>query len=86
MSQVSVRAASRGRGLTVAELLALPAAVDLATAGKAWSLGRTKSHDLVRRGEFPCPVQRVGNAYRVTRTDLLNSLGIDPAEGCTDVA
>jgi hypothetical protein len=66
------------RALTVAELLALPAAVDLPTAGRAWGLGRTKSHELARAGEFPCPVLRLGNAYRVTRSDLLTSLGIDP--------
>jgi hypothetical protein len=66
------------RALTVAELLALPAAVDLPTAGRAWGLGRTKSHELARTGEFPCPVLRLGNAYRVTRSDLLASLGIEP--------
>jgi hypothetical protein len=82
MSRDAVRAA--GRGLAVEELLALPAAVDLTTAGKAWCLGRTKSHELARTGEFPCPVLRVGNTYRVTRADLLNSLGINPAGGSTD--
>ncbi|MER5647310.1 hypothetical protein [Streptosporangium sp. NPDC002524] len=66
--------------MTLGELLSLPAAVDLVTAGRAWQFGRTKSHELARRGEFPCPVQRFGNAYRVTRADLLRSLGIDPAQ------
>lgn len=73
-----------GRGLTVEELFALPVAVDLPTAGRAWGLGRTKSHSLARAGEFPCPVLRIGNAYRVTRADLLKSLGVDPAEGGAD--
>ncbi|GGQ23700.1 hypothetical protein GCM10010140_62480 [Streptosporangium pseudovulgare] len=68
------------KGMSLAELLALPAAVDLVTAGRAWGLGRTKSHDLARAGEFPCPVLRLGNAYRVTRADLLRSLGIDPLQ------
>lgn len=68
-----------GRTLTVDEVFALPAAVDLVTAGRAWGFGRTKSHELARRGEFPCPVLRIGNAYRVTRADLLRSLGLDPA-------
>lgn len=62
------------------ELLALPVAVDLVTAGRAWGLGRTKAHDLARRGEFPCPALRIGNAYRVTRADLLRSLGVALAE------
>jgi hypothetical protein len=65
--------------MTEAELRALPVALDLETAGKAWGFGRTKSHQLARRGEFPAPVLRLGNAYRVTKADLLRSLGLDPA-------
>ncbi|MGJ6968783.1 hypothetical protein ACSDR0_43460 [Streptosporangium sp. G11] len=72
--------ASETRGMPLAELLALPAAVDLVTAGRAWGFGRTKSHELARAGEFPCPVRRIGNTYRVTRADLLRSLGIDPLQ------
>ncbi|MER5647296.1 hypothetical protein [Streptosporangium sp. NPDC002524] len=69
-----------GNAMTLEELLTLPVAVDLVTAGRAWGLGRTKAHELARAGEFPCPVQRLGNAYRVTRADLLRSLGIALAE------
>lgn len=64
--------------MSVAELLALPPAIDLPTAGRAWGFGRTKAHELARAGDFPCPVLRVGHAYRVTRADLLRSLGIQP--------
>lgn len=71
-------ATAAGRALTVDEVHALPVAVDLMTAGRAWGFGRTKSHELARAGAFPCPVLRIGNAYRVTRADLLRSLGIDP--------
>ncbi len=67
--------------MTVDELLALPVSVDLETAGRAWQLGRTKAHELARAGEFPCPVLRLGKAYRVTRADLLRSLGISPTNG-----
>jgi len=77
--ETAVRA-SGARGMSLAELLALPTAIDLVTAGRAWGFGRTKSHDLARAGEFPCPVLRIGNAYRVTRADLLRSLGIDPLQ------
>ena len=66
------------RPLTLAELLALPAAFDLETAGRAWGFGRTKSHQLARQERFPCPVLRLGRTYRVTRTDLLRSLGFNP--------
>jgi hypothetical protein len=60
-----------------AELLALPSSVDLATAGRALGLGRTKSHELARAGQFPVRVLRLGNAYRVPTADLLALLGID---------
>lgn len=67
-------------GMTLDELLALPVAMDLVTAGRAWRLGRTKCHELARADQFPCRVLRVGNQYRVTRADLLASLGIDPTQ------
>jgi hypothetical protein len=65
--------------MTAAELAALPVAFDLVTAGRAFDIGRTKSHELARRGQFPCRVLRVGNQYRVTRHDLLRALGVEDA-------
>lgn len=62
--------------LSTEELLALPVSVDLPTAGRAWGLGRTKAHDLARRGEFPCRVMRIGHTYRVTKAELFRSLGL----------
>jgi hypothetical protein len=68
------------QSLTIEELLALPATVDLPTAGRAFGIGRTKAHELARMGTFPCQVLRVGNSYRVGRAAILRSLGIaDPA-------
>jgi hypothetical protein len=68
------------RALTIEELLALPATVDLPTAGKAFGIGRTKAHELARNGQFPCPVLRVGHTYRVGRAAILRALDIeDPA-------
>lgn len=66
-------------GMSHAELLALPVSVDIVTAGRAFGIGRTKSHQLARDDEFPCPVLRVGHSYRVTRTALLRALGIETA-------
>jgi hypothetical protein len=62
--------------MTISELHELPAIVDLLTAGRALGLGRTKAYDLARRGEFPCPVFRVGDTYRVPTIALLELLGI----------
>ncbi|MGH3548072.1 MAG: DNA-binding protein [Pseudonocardiaceae bacterium] len=66
--------------MTRTELMALPPSVAVETAGRALGLGRTKSHELVRAGEFPVRVLRLGNAYRVPTADLLVLLGVEPAE------
>jgi Helix-turn-helix domain len=66
------------RALTAAEVLALPAMVDVVTAGQALGgIGRTKAHELARSGEFPVAVFTIGRSYRVRRADLLDFLGIE---------
>jgi excisionase family DNA binding protein len=67
-------------GMTLAELLALPVVVDVATAARALGLGRSTGYELARRGEFPCRVLRMGSSYRVPTADLLRILGIKPEE------
>ncbi|GIJ12197.1 helix-turn-helix domain-containing protein [Micromonospora andamanensis] len=59
------------------ELLQLPAMVDLATAARALGLGRTKAYDLAKQGAFPCPLLRIGTAYRVRTVDLLRLVGVE---------
>jgi hypothetical protein len=66
------------------ELLAQPVSVDLVTAGRAFGLGRSKSYELARAGEFPCKVIPIGRRadgtavkYRVPRSALLDALGIE---------
>ncbi|MGI5214948.1 helix-turn-helix domain-containing protein [Plantactinospora sp. CA-290183] len=63
------------RGMSRADLLALPVSFDLETAGRACGIGRTLAYDMAKRGEFPVRVLRLGKAYRVTRADLLRYLG-----------
>jgi hypothetical protein len=63
------------KALSATELRALSTAVDIVTAGRAFGLGRTKAHQLARAGQFPVPVLRIGNSYRVTRAALLRALG-----------
>src|SRR5260370_8321671 len=65
-------------GMTEAELLALPVSVDLATAGRALGIGRTKAFELARAGQFPCKVLQVGQKYRVPRTAILAALDVKP--------
>lgn len=63
------------RGMTRAQLLNLPVSVDIVIAGQAFGIGRTLAYEMAKRGEFPVPVLRLGNRYRVTRANLLRALG-----------
>ena len=65
------------QALSVEQLLELPVAVDLRTAGQAFGMGATLAYELAGRGEFPVPVLRIGNRYRVTRAALLQALGLN---------
>lgn len=72
------RSRQKARALTTEEILALPASVDLETAGFAvGGLSRTTTFDLYHRGEFPCTVLKLGNQYRVPRIELLRLLGLN---------
>ncbi|MFD0053625.1 hypothetical protein ACFVHR_07825 [Streptomyces sp. NPDC127168] len=64
------------KGMSREELLALPVAVDLDTGNRALGLGRSKGYELAKRGQYPCKVLRLGNAYRVVTADLLTLLGL----------
>ncbi|MFJ8888092.1 hypothetical protein ACIRJR_32475 [Streptomyces sp. NPDC102402] len=66
----------RVKGMSRGELLELPAAVDLETGARALGLGRSKGYELAKRGQYPCKVLRLGNAYRVVTADLLALLGL----------
>ncbi|MFE9910984.1 hypothetical protein [Streptomyces clavifer] len=68
--------AGRVKGMSRGELLELPAAVDLDTGNRALGLGRSKGYELAKRGQYPCKVLRLGNAYRVVTADLLALLGL----------
>lgn len=70
---------SKTAALSTADVLALPAAVDLVTAGRALGIARTTTYDLAKNDDFPVPVLRFGNQYRVRRADLLDLLGIKDA-------
>jgi hypothetical protein len=65
--------------LSFEQLAALPATVDVVTAGRALGIGRTTAYSLVRTGQFPCPVIRVRGTYRVPTLGILRLLGLDPA-------
>lgn len=63
--------------MSMEEVLQLPVSFDLETAGRAIGIGRTKAYEMARKGQFPCKVLKLGNQYRVTRTELFQLLGLD---------
>lgn len=67
--------------MTDDELADLPVAFGLPKACKAFGIGLTLGYELAKKGEFPCRVLKAGNAYRVTKADLLRVLGVDERAG-----
>lgn len=70
--------ATASGALTRSELLALPAAIDVETAARAFGIGRTTAYALAKADDFPCKVLRAGKAYRVITEDMLRVLHITP--------
>jgi hypothetical protein len=62
--------------MSVEELRALPATVNLTTAARALGCGRSLAYELARRDQFPCRVLRLGTRYLVPTADLLRILGL----------
>jgi hypothetical protein len=63
------------------ELAALPPVVDLATAARLGAgVTRNTAYRLAREGSLPFPVIKVGRDWKVSRHELLRSLGyaVDP--------
>jgi hypothetical protein len=67
------------RPVSIAQLRAT-ATVDLMTAARALGIGRTKAYELAKHDEFPCPVIRVGEMYRIPTPGLLELLGVTAEE------
>lgn len=53
---------------------ALGMTTDVQTAGQILGIGRTKAYELVKHGEFPAKVLRVGRCYKVSVPALLKLL------------
>lgn len=59
------------------DVRALGLRTDIPTASDVLGLGKTTGYQLVKRGEFPVPVLRVGRKYIVPVAGLLNAFGIE---------
>jgi hypothetical protein len=62
------------------ELRDAPPLVSAIFAGRFHNCGRDRVPLMVDRGEFPVEVIRTGQGRTCTKTALLNSLGITPAD------
>ncbi len=65
------------RAWTPEQVVALGVQTDVVTAASVLGLGRTKARELVRTGNFPTPVLRLGARYVVPTAPLLGLLGLD---------
>ena len=62
--------------MTRAELATLPPVLDVPTAAKVLNVGRTAAYELIRTGEWPTPVFRLGKLIRIPTAPLLELLGL----------
>ncbi|MFF3493692.1 DNA-binding protein [Streptomyces sp. NPDC002795] len=58
------------------DLLALPPLLSVEAAGRALGLGKTKAYALIRSGDFPTPVLKLGETTKVPTEPLLRLLGL----------
>ncbi len=66
----------RRRRWTAEEVIALGVSTDIETAGSVLGMGRSKTRTLIRTGDFPVPVVRVGARYVVPTAGLLDLLNV----------
>lgn len=57
----------------------LPPVLDLLTAAAFLGIGRTAAYQLVRAGQWPTPVVRLGRLIKIPTAPLLELLGLPPA-------
>lgn len=57
--------------MSYGDLAALPPVVDVPTAAAVLGLGRTTAYALIRAGQWPTPVYRVGKLIRIPTAPML---------------
>jgi excisionase family DNA binding protein len=71
--------AATGRRIWTPEAIKrLGMSTDVETAAEIIGIGRTLAYELVRRGEFPVRLIRLGRRVLVPTQDLLNLFGDQP--------
>ena len=62
--------------MTVEQARNLPPVVDVLTAAAILGIGRTAAYELIRIGQWPTPILRVGKLIRVPSAPLLVLVGV----------
>ena len=62
--------------MTVEQMLSLPPVVDVLTAAAILGIGRTAAYELIRIGQWPTPILRLGKLIRVPSAPLLDLVGV----------
>lgn len=55
----------------------LPPTFPVQVASKILGIGRNRTYDLIKSGDYPVRVRESGGRYRVSKYDLLRHLGAD---------
>lgn len=76
MATTSNTQAADHRGMSLKEVLALPATVNVVTAARALGIGHNKAYDLIRTGQFPVRTLTMGGTVRVPTAALWEALGV----------
>jgi predicted DNA-binding transcriptional regulator AlpA len=62
--------------MTAERIRNLPPVVDVLTAAAILGIGRTAAYELIRIGQWPTPILRLGKLIRVPSAPLLDLVGI----------
>ena len=62
--------------MTVEQARNLPPVVDVPTAAAILGIGRAAAYELIRIGQWPTPILRVGKLIRVPSAPLLELVGV----------
>ena len=62
--------------MTAERMRNLPPVVDVLTAAAILGIGRTAAYELIRIGQWPTPILRLGKLIRVPSAPLLALVGV----------
>ncbi len=60
------------------ELLALPPGSDVSTAADVFGVGRSAAYEIIRSGQWPTPIIRIGRHIRIPTLPLHELVGMAP--------